>query len=85
MYKITIGSSAEKDLDKLPKGALRKIEPAIDALANEPRPNGCKKLKGTYEDLWRIRVGDYRIVYSVADKVEIIDIRRVRHRRDVYE
>lgn len=85
MYQITITSSAEKDMVKLPRPALQKVEVAIDKLSETPRPAGCKKLKGTNDDLWRIRVGDYRVIYSVQDKIEIIDIRRVRHRKDVYE
>ena len=85
MFRIIVGNSAEKDMEQLPSSALRKIEIAIDGLASEPRPVGCKKLKGTKELLWRIRVGDYRVIYSIADKIEIIDIRRVRHRKDVYE
>ena len=85
MYKIVISSSAEKDLDKLPAPVLKKVGVAIDHLSGDPRPAGCKKLKGSYDSLWRIRVGDYRVVYSIVDKVEVIDIRRVRHRKDVYE
>ena len=85
MYRILISNSAEKDMDKLPSAALKKVEAAIDYLSHEPRPAGCKKLKGFYENLWRIRVGDYRVVYLIADKIEVIDIRRVRHRKDVYE
>lgn len=85
MYQIVISNSAEKDMDKLPAIALKKIGMAIDDLAEEPRPPGCVKLKGTIEYLWRIRVGDYRVIYAIADKIEVIDIRRVRHRKDVYE
>jgi len=85
MYKIIISNSAEKDMDNLPSVALKKVEVAIDSLSDDPRPPGCKKLKGSYENLWRIRVGDYRVIYSIADKIEVIDIRRVRHRKDVYE
>jgi len=85
MYQIIISNSAEKDMEKLPVYALKKVEVAIDLLSEKPRPAGCKKLKGTHKNLWRIRVGDYRVIYSVADKIEVIDIRRVRHRKDVYE
>lgn len=85
MYQIIITNSAEKDLEKLPKSALQKVGLAIDKLSETPRPVGCKKLKSTDDELWRVRVGDYRVIYSIADKVEIIDIRRVRHRKDVYE
>ena len=85
MYQVVISSSAEKDMDKLPASALKKVGVAIDGLADDPRPSGCIKLKGAYEYLWRIRIGDYRVIYSIADKIEVIDIRRVRHRKDVYE
>ena len=61
------------------------MEIAIDNLSIEPRPSGCKKLKGSLERLWRIRIGDYRVIYSIEDKIEVLDIRRVRHRKDVYE
>ena len=85
MYQIIVSNSAEKDMEKLPSTALKKVEGAINLLATEPRPTGCKKLKGTREYLWRIRVGDYRVIYSITDKIEVIDIRRVRQRKDVYE
>ncbi len=85
MYQVIISNSAEKDMEKLPSATLKKVGIAIDQLPADPRPFGCKKLKGTQENLWRIRVGDYRVVYSIADRIEVIDIRRVRHRKDVYE
>ena len=61
-----------------------KIEKVIDSLAEEPRPVGVKKLKGMDEDLFRIRLGDYRIIYSVEDEIKIVDIRRVGHRKDIF-
>ena len=85
MYLIIISHSAEKDMDKLPSLALQRIAAAIDDLAVEPRPVGCLKLKAQKENLWRVRVGDYRIIYMINDSVEIVDVRRVRHRKDVYE
>ena len=85
MYKVVISRSAEKDLVKLPKKVLLPISNAIDALEEDPRPPGCKKLKGTTESLWRIRVGDYRIIYAIADEVRIVDVRKVGHRKDIYE
>jgi mRNA interferase RelE/StbE len=72
-------------MDKLPAPVMKKVGKAIDSLSHVPRPNGCKKLKGSGEDLWRIRVGDYRVIYLIADRIEVIDIRRVRHRKEVYE
>jgi mRNA interferase RelE/StbE len=71
-YKYSYGS-------KIPKIAL-----AIDELIQEPTPHGCKKLKGEKEYLWRIRVGDYRIIYLIEDSIQIIEIRKIGHRKDVY-
>jgi mRNA interferase RelE/StbE len=84
MYEIIIDNSAEKDLDGLSKEVVRKVAKVIDKLANNPRPFGAKKLKAAEEDLFRIRSGDYRIVYAVAEEIKIVNIRRVRHRKDVY-
>jgi len=61
-YQITIRKKALKELEVLPKKTNEKIAQAIDALAQDPRPSGCKKLKGEEEYLWRIRIGDYRII-----------------------
>ena len=85
MYKIVFVRSAEKELEKLPLAILRKISPEIEKLEYNPRPHGVKKLKGKRELLWRIRVGDYRIIYSIEDVIKIVEIRRVGHRKDVYE
>jgi mRNA interferase RelE/StbE len=85
MYKIIVSNSAEKDMDKLSAGTMKKVANAIDRLSLVPRPIGCLKLKGTKENLWRIRIGDYRLIYLIADTIEVIDVRRVRHRKDVYE
>jgi mRNA interferase RelE/StbE len=57
---------------------------AISALATDPRPKGCKKLKGSEDELWRIRVGDYRVVYFIEDEIKLVDIQRTRHRKEVY-
>jgi len=56
----------------------------LESLASVPRPSGCKKLRGG-ENHWRIRVGDYRIVYTIDDRKRLIEVTRIRHRRDVYE
>ena len=85
MYTITINPSALKELSKLPKVTIKKAEKAIDSLANNPRPIGVKKLKDTKEDLYRVRVGDYRIIYSIEDEIKIIDILRIGHRKDIYK
>ena len=82
-YKIRVKKTAEKELSKLPKTAIPKIVGAIRALAVEPRPKGAKKLKN-FSHTYRIRVGKYRVLYTIADKVLIIEIIRIRHRKDVY-
>jgi mRNA interferase RelE/StbE len=71
-------------LESLDAALVQRIFPKIEALAIQPRPTGCRKLRGENR-LWRIRVGDYRVVYSVDDAKRLIDITAVRHRRDVYE
>ena len=83
MYQVIVERSAEKDLKRLSSEIRARAATAILALAKNPRPAGSRKLVGTESD-WRIRVGDYRIVYEIADEIRIVRINRVRHRRDVY-
>ena len=83
MYKVTVKKSAAKALSKLSKQVANRLIPAIKALGEEPRPVGCKKLQGE-EDLWRIRVGDYRVVYSIEYTVMIVDVLQIAHRKDIY-
>lgn len=84
MYKIIISESALKQLHKLQKSAVKRIQLSVENLSENPRPPGVKKLKGNDEDLYRIRVGDYRVVYSIDDEIKIVDIRKVGHRKDIY-
>ena len=84
MYKIIISESALKQLHRFPKPIVKKIQISVDKLTENPRPLGVKKLKGNEEDLYRIRVGDYRVVYSIDDGIKIIDIRKIGHRNDIY-
>lgn len=67
----------------LPAVVNVRISAAIDGLKDTPRPPGCKKLQGR-EDLWRIRVGDYRIIYAIDDTIRVVDVRRIGHRGDIY-
>jgi mRNA interferase RelE/StbE len=83
-YRIVLARSAERELLSLPHNVEARVAVAIELLAQEPRPSGIKKLKGT-ADLWRIRVGDYRIVYRIDDRKREIDISHIRHRKDVYK
>lgn len=82
-YQIVISSAARRDLKALTCGVLERVDKKIISLADNPRPHGVEKLAGG-EDLYRVRVGDYRIVYSIDDAVLIVAVARVRHRREVY-
>jgi len=83
-YRVEFASKAVKDLRSIPRAYQGKIINKAEALANDPYPRGCLKLKGPQEDFWRVRIGDYRILYQVDDSVKIIDIRRIGHRKGVY-
>ena len=83
-YSIVVSRKVEKEITKLPNPIIKNIGRIIDKLAENPRPSGSKKLQGTDENLWRVRVGDYRIIYSIEDVLKIVEIKRVRHRGDVY-
>ena len=82
VYKIYFRSSVLKDLKKIPKNILRKILTKINQLGDNPRPHGCEKL--TSQDRYRIRHGNYRIVYSIQDDVLTVWIVKVGHRKDSY-
>jgi mRNA interferase RelE/StbE len=82
-YAVFFKPSAEKALRKLPKMVQKRIVAAVEGLQDDPRLPHCVKLKGE-PDLWRIRVGDYRVVYTIRDEVLTVLVVRVAHRRDVY-
>jgi mRNA interferase RelE/StbE len=82
-YSIILARTAEKELSTLPKEDIRKIAASIDNLELNPRPRGFKKLKGQ-EDLYRIRTGNFRIVYTVDDNRKVIRVLIIRNRKDVY-
>lgn len=83
MYQVLLERTAEKDLQRLSSQIHGRIITAIQQLATNPRPQGCRKLTGSKND-WRIRVADYRVIYEIADEIRIVRINRVRHRREVY-
>jgi len=83
-YFLAIKPSARKELDALDNASFRRIEEKITLLAKEPRPAGCRKLKG-HKDIWRIRLGDYRVLYTIDDTEGVVRVSRVAHRREVYE
>ena len=83
MYRVLLERGAERDLGRLSSDIHDRVFAAIRALAKNPRPHGCRKLTGSKND-WRIRMGDYRIVYEIADAAREVRVNRVRHRREVY-
>jgi mRNA interferase RelE/StbE len=83
VYEVYIEKTAESDLKRLPTSTFQRVIPQIRALAQNPRPSGCRKLTGSKND-WRIRIGDYRVLYEIDEKVKAVRILRVRHRREVY-
>jgi mRNA interferase RelE/StbE len=83
-YSVFLTRRARKDLDRLDRQTLNRIAPEIDALSANPRPAGCLKVKGE-ANLWRIRVGDWRIGYEIDDATREIIIIRIGHRREFYD
>jgi len=83
MYEIYILPRVYKTLKRLPKEYLHRILERIQRLSQEPRPQGCKKLRGR-EDVYRMRVGDYRILYRVRDGERRVVILNIGHRKDIY-
>jgi mRNA interferase RelE/StbE len=82
-FNIQWRSSTKKDLRKLPPREVERILVEVESLAGEPFPSGSEKLTGA-EHSYRIRVGDYRVIYEVIARSRIVEIQRVRHRKDVY-
>ena len=82
-YEVQFATLAAKEFRSLVPELKHRIGAAIDGLSEDPRPPGVRKLVG-HERLYRIRVGQYRVVYEIDDKEQLIRITRVRHRREVY-
>ncbi len=82
MYRIILENRAEKEIQALPNQVIQAVYDSIKELRNNPRPNGVKKLMG--QDGWRVRVQDYRILYTINDKSRLVTIYRVKHRKDAY-
>jgi mRNA interferase RelE/StbE len=83
-YDVALTSGAEKELKKLSGQLIARMIPRLENLASNPRPSGSKNLRGGDKE-WRIRVGDYRLVYTIDDKKLLVEVTRIRHRREVYE
>ena len=83
IYKVFFQPSALRELRKLPRDVQVRVVARAEALAKNPRPEGVKKLAGL-EELYRLRVGDYRVIYQIQDQRLVVLVVRIRHRRDVY-
>jgi mRNA interferase RelE/StbE len=82
-FRIEWKKSTRKDLRKLPASVTERVVAVVEGLADNPFPHGVEKLTGS-EHAYRIRLGDYRIVYEVVTELNLVEIQRVRHRKDVY-
>jgi mRNA interferase RelE/StbE len=83
MYQVKVAEDAAKFIRKQDKHIQHQLISNIMALADNPRPPDCKKLKG-FEDTYRIRSGNYRIVYTIREKILIVFVVRIAHRKDIY-
>ena len=84
MFSVRFSPRAQRDLRGLTAQVVQRVLPCIEELSADPRPNGAKKLSGE-KDIWRIRIGDYRVLYAIDDGVRIVEVRKVGHRKDIYD
>jgi len=83
-YRVEFTAAAARQMKKLPRPARDRVLEAIDGLADTPRPHGAKKLVGE-QTAWRIRIGDYRVIYDILDEQLTVTVVRAAHRREVYD
>ncbi|MBI4299143.1 MAG: type II toxin-antitoxin system RelE/ParE family toxin [Chloroflexi bacterium] len=83
-YKVLLERRVEKELRSLPRQALRRIDLRLLQLAEDPTPRGAVKLRGRETEGWRLRIGDYRILYTVDDQRSLVRVYRIKHRREAY-
>ncbi|MBI5527349.1 MAG: type II toxin-antitoxin system RelE/ParE family toxin [Deltaproteobacteria bacterium] len=83
MHELLISGQAERDMKRLDAQVFHRVAAEMSGLSANPRPAGCRKLSGPGRD-WRIRVGDYRVIYEIDDAAKAVRIMRVRHRSEVY-
>lgn len=82
-YNVVFARSARKELERLDTALAKRVWKRVESLVTDPRPAGCQKLRG-HDNLWRLRAGDYRILYAIFEKELLIDIIAIRHRSDAY-
>ncbi len=83
VYRVVYRPRAARQIEKLPRDVQDQLRPAIAALATDPRPHNCKKLVGP-GGFWRIRVGQYRVIYLIEDRIRVVTISEAVNRRDAY-
>ncbi|MCO6458180.1 MAG: type II toxin-antitoxin system RelE/ParE family toxin [Pirellulaceae bacterium] len=83
-YQIVFARSARRELENLPRPLSLRVLRRIESLARTPRPRGCRKLVGS-ANLWRLRVGDHRVIYGIDDAQRLVDIVAIRHRSEAYQ
>ena len=83
MYEVYLERAAERDVKRLSASVFQRIISHIRALSEDPRPSGCRKITGSKSD-WRIRIGEYRVIYEIDEKKKVVRVFRVSHRREVY-
>ena len=83
-YEVLIKPAAQRQLKKLPRTVQADLIALIEQLAQDPKPPGCKKLKGR-QGQYRVRLGDYRVIYSIEEEALVVRVIKVGHRRDIYE
>ncbi|HEY7822356.1 MAG TPA: type II toxin-antitoxin system RelE/ParE family toxin [Acidimicrobiia bacterium] len=81
--RVLVSARARKQLSRMDRADQQRIRAALDLLASDPRPPRCVALTGV-ESVYRVRVGDYRVLYSIDDEIRIISVIRIGHRREVY-
>ena len=82
-YTVATAQAVDQQLSRLPRSVQRRLTEAIEGLESNPRPHGVKKLEG-HDNLWRVRVGDYRIIYTIEDGRLLVLVVKIGHRGDVY-
>ena len=82
-YQVTLGKTAKRDLRRLDNVWQKRVVSRLQQLIDTPRPTGVAKLRGT-DNEWRLRIGDYRLIYEIDDEQHIVNVLHIRHRREVY-
>ncbi len=85
VYTVHVERRVERELRRLPQDVLRRIDAMFRRLANNPRPRGVVKLSGRTGSGWRVRVGEYRILYRIDDNARRVEVYRIKHRREAYQ